>query len=76
MCNLFFLQMQHDNKLFFYIVKMETYFHAKQNLLFLKCLVPLFLKYSKSKRMSDCECPGLLEVRLLAHVVVDGFIWM
>lgn len=27
--------MHHDNKLFFYIIKMETYFHAKQNLLFL-----------------------------------------
>lgn len=65
MCNLFFLQMHRDNKLFFYIIKMETlYFHAKQNLLFLKCLIPLFLKNSKSKRMSNSGHPGPLKVKL------------
>lgn len=66
MCNLFFLQMLGDNKLFFYIIKMETYlyFHAKQDLLFLKCLIPLSLKYSESKCVSDSGCPGPLEVKL------------
>ena len=35
--------MHYDNKLYFFIIKMETYFHAKQNLLFfLKYLIPLF----------------------------------
>lgn len=70
----FFLQMHCDNKLFFYIIKMETlYFHAKQNLLFLKCLFPLSLKYSKTKSVADSRCPEPLDVKLSAHVAVSGF---
>lgn len=65
--------MHSGNKLFFYIIKMETlYFHAKQNLLFLKCLICLSLKYS-SECMSDSAISGPLALRFLTPMAVDGF---
>lgn len=69
MCNLFFLQMHRDNKLFFCIIKMETHYIFMQSRIcyFFKYLLPLSLKYSKSKRTSDCGCPGLTGVKLAVH---------
>lgn len=67
--------MYRDNKLFFYIIKMETYYiFMQRRMLFLKCLIPLSLKYSESKCLSGSRCPGPLEVKLSADMAVDGFI--